>query len=141
MRRIALLLTSLAVIACAAGDPLDFDEGNGGGGVTLQTNLTSFVAADGYFTTACLGTTCHEGVAPPGILVLGRVGSGVTQAQVHNSLRTRPNVVNTANIAASTLLTKPIDPAVSHVGQHPWSDNGPQDQGITIWIMHGATND
>ena len=112
MRRAALLsavgIPVLALAAaCASGKPIDYDTGgDDDDSVVLQTNLTSFVASTGYFTVSCLTTSCHEGPAPVGGVSLGRVGqNGVTKTTIYNSLRTRPNVVNTANVAASTLLT------------------------------------
>ena len=136
----AALLAAQLFSACAGGKPIDVDQGDDDDGATLTTNLSGLIGPSGGFTTeSCgAGSGCHAG---PGIPV-GQVRlGGALQADIYNDLRTRPGVVNTANAAASSVLTKPLvgDPA-SHVGNELWSATDSSYLSVKAWIEKGAQN-
>lgn len=133
---LSALTCAIFVAACAGGKPIDVDQGDDDDDVaTLTTNLAALIAGPWTNETCSSSAACHQGAAPSGGVILG----GVAQAQVHDSLRTRPGVVTTANAAASLLLTDPAG-TTTHTGGTLWTTADDTYQGTLRWIQQGALN-
>lgn len=139
---ISVVTLGVIAAACAGGKPIDVD---GGGdddddGVSLTTNLSALITGPWTDETCNSSTGCHQGPTPSGVVSLG--GGGVTPAQVHTSLRSRAGVINTANAAASILLTDPAGttPGGAHTGGTLWGTGDATYQGTLRWIEQGAQN-
>lgn len=134
------VVTSIVAVACAGGKPIDVGDDDDDAATTpsIDTTFASGVLP-ALTSEGCGNAGCHAAPATGA----GNLALSGTPAEIYAEVTT-PNdnnsglVINTANAAASLILTKGAGTA--HGGGTLWADADATYQSVLGWIEAGAQN-